>query len=146
MSNDFMSEEIVHMVRCVAADCIQEMDQQYKEYGVTAIQFFVMCKLKEESDIKVTELAQGLNMTNSNLSAILKRMEQAGYVERVRSVKDQRVVHVSLSKSGDELLKSIDSRTIARKSLFERATQEERKHIFKSLEIVKRLIEEEKYE
>lgn len=146
MTKEYTSEEIVHMVRCFTSGCIQKMDNNYKEFGVTGIQYFILCRLQDESESKVSELAQGLNVTNSNLSAILKRLEQAGYVKRRRPKEDQRVVYVSLSNKGSALLDEIEEHTSKHEGLLERASEEEKKIIFESLEILQRLIEEDVHE
>ena len=54
------------------------------------------------------ELANKLNVTPATISAMLKRMERDGLIERQRSLTDQRVTYVCLTESGIEQAKVVN--------------------------------------
>ena len=68
-----------------------------KPLGLTYTQYIVFLALWEKDGVSVGELCEKLMLDNGTLSPLLKKMEQAGYVERRRSEKDDRVVVVMLT-------------------------------------------------
>ena len=74
-----------------------------KELGLTYTQYITFLVLWEKDGISVSEIGSRLMLDNGTLSPMLKKMEQAGYIERKRSSDDDRVVIVSLTKKGREL-------------------------------------------
>ena len=74
-----------------------------KELGLTYTQYITFLVLWEKDGISVSEIGSRLMLDNGTLSPMLKKMEQAGYIERKRSSGDDRVVIVSLTKKGREL-------------------------------------------
>ncbi|MFP4508858.1 MAG: MarR family winged helix-turn-helix transcriptional regulator [Spirochaetota bacterium] len=55
----------------------------------------------------IGELARLLFVGESTTSELVARLEQAGYVKRIRSEADNRVVHVSITDAGTEAAVSI---------------------------------------
>ena len=74
-----------------------------KPLGLTYTQYIVFLVLWEKDGLTVTELGEKLMLDNGTLSPLLKKMEQAGYVERRRCRKDDRVVEITLTEEGRAL-------------------------------------------
>jgi DNA-binding MarR family transcriptional regulator len=62
-----------------------------------------MLVLWEGNTLSVSELGARLGLDSGTLTPLLKRLEDAGLVERRRDGEDERVVHVSLSPTGAAL-------------------------------------------
>ena len=71
-----------------------------KPLGLTYTQYIVLLVLWEKDGITVGEICDKLMLDNGTLSPLLKKMQQAGYIERKRSQKDDRVVLVTLTEEG----------------------------------------------
>lgn len=71
-----------------------------KPLGLTYTQYIVFLVLWEEDGLTVGEIGERLMLDNGTLSPLLKKMEQAGYVERQRSREDGRVVVITLTEAG----------------------------------------------
>ena len=74
-----------------------------KPLGLTYTQYIVFLVLWEKDGVSVTEIGEKLMLDNGTLSPLLKKMEQAGYVERRRSREDDRVVVITLTEAGRAL-------------------------------------------
>ena len=74
-----------------------------KPLGLTYTQYIVFLVLWEKDGISVTEIGEKLMLDNGTLSPLLKKMHQAGYVERKRSEDDNRVVVITLTEEGKAL-------------------------------------------
>ena len=74
-----------------------------KPLGLTYTQYIVLLVLWEQDGCTVGSLCERLMLDNGTLSPLLKKLQQAGYVERTRSETDDRVVVVTLTEKGRAL-------------------------------------------
>jgi MarR family transcriptional regulator, organic hydroperoxide resistance regulator len=73
------------------------------ELGLTYPQYLAMLVLWERDGIAVSELGQRLSLDSGTLTPLLKRLEAAGWIARIRAVEDERRVHISLTAAGRKL-------------------------------------------
>ena len=71
--------------------------------GLTYPQYLVCLALWERDGRSVNELGTCLALDSGTLTPLLKRLQQAGLVERRRSTEDERVVHIHLTAAGRAL-------------------------------------------
>ena len=74
-----------------------------KPLGLTYTQYLVFLVLWEQDGITVGELCDRLMLDNGTISPLLKKMQQAGYIEKRRSDRDDRVVVITLTDEGRAL-------------------------------------------
>lgn len=70
------------------------------ELGLTYPQYLVMLVLWERDGVTVSELGERLSLDSGTLTPLLKRLESAGLVSRIRDVDDERRVHITLTAAG----------------------------------------------
>lgn len=73
------------------------------EAGLTYPQYITIIALAEQDAQTVSGLGEKLFLESNTLTPMLKKLEAMGYVERRRDKEDERVVRVSLTKSGRRL-------------------------------------------
>jgi DNA-binding MarR family transcriptional regulator len=73
------------------------------ELGLTYPQYLAMLVLWERDGLAVSELGRRLSLDSGTLTPLLKRLEAAGLVSRLRAVDDERRVHIHLSAAGRRL-------------------------------------------
>ena len=76
-----------------------------EELDLTYTQYITMMVLWAEGEISVKHLGSRLYLDSSTLTPLLKALEQKGYVTRLRSKEDERVLLVRLTEKGDALRK-----------------------------------------
>jgi DNA-binding MarR family transcriptional regulator len=74
-----------------------------EELGLTYPQYLVMLVLWEQDGLMVSELGQRLSLDSGTLTPLLKRLEAAGLISRIRDVADERRVHINLTAAGRKL-------------------------------------------
>ena len=74
-----------------------------KPLGLTYTQYIAFLALWEKDGITVGELCDTLMLDNGTISPLLKKMQQAGYIQRTRSERDDRVVVITLTEAGKAL-------------------------------------------
>ena len=75
----------------------------FRRMGLTYTQYIVFLVLWEEDGLSIGDIGHRLFLDNGTLTPLLKKMEQNGYVQRVRSKEDERIVHVFLTNKGRAL-------------------------------------------
>jgi DNA-binding MarR family transcriptional regulator len=73
------------------------------DIGLTYPQYIVMLALWERDGVMVSELGERLSLDSGTLTPLLKRLEAAGFVSRVRDIQDERRVHITLTAAGRRL-------------------------------------------
>jgi MarR family transcriptional regulator, organic hydroperoxide resistance regulator len=71
--------------------------------GLTYAQYLVMVALWEEDGQTVGQIGEKLFLESNTLTPLLKRLEAAGYLSRLRDPADERQVRVTLTASGKAL-------------------------------------------
>ncbi|QDL39194.1 MarR family winged helix-turn-helix transcriptional regulator [Rhodoferax sediminis] len=71
--------------------------------GLTYPQYLVMLVLWERDGLTVSELGERLYLDSGTLTPLLKRLEAAGLISRIRAVTDERRVHLTLTAAGRRL-------------------------------------------
>src|SRR6187549_2969309 len=74
-----------------------------EELALTYPQYLVMLVLWERDGLMVSELGERLYLDSGTLTPLLKRLEGAGLVARIRALDDERRVHVTLTAAGRKL-------------------------------------------
>lgn len=87
--------------------CSREMTKLYRpfldELGLTYTQYVALLALWEQDDVTVTQLGVRLYLDSGTLTPLLKKMEAARLVVRVRDPRDERNVRIRLTGRGIEL-------------------------------------------
>lgn len=73
--------------------------------GLTYPQYLVLLVLWEQDGQTVSALGERLSLDSGTLTPLLKRMEQAGLLQRLRDAEDERRVRVTLTREGLALKK-----------------------------------------
>ncbi len=74
-----------------------------EKLALTYPQYLVMLVLWERDGLMVSELGERLFLDSGTLTPLLKRLESASLIARIRDVQDERRVHVTLTAAGRAL-------------------------------------------
>lgn len=87
-----------------------------QDLGLTYTQYIVLLVLWEEDGLTVKEIGSRLHLDSGTLTPVLRRLENAGYLERRRDETDRRRIHIHLRDSGRDLQAQVAA---ARQVVFE---------------------------
>ncbi|EPZ52718.1 MarR family winged helix-turn-helix transcriptional regulator [Alicyclobacillus acidoterrestris] len=96
-------DQIIRSFRQVDRAMGQLMRKQGDRLGLTPVQMMVLHVLYEEPDLSLNELSERLELGCSTMSGVVKRMVEAGILQRERLEQDQRTIAVRLSERGRAL-------------------------------------------
>ena len=87
--------------------CSKEIIRKYtpwlEEIDLTYTQYIVMMYFWEKEKSNVKELGKTLLLDSSTLTPLLKKLENKGFITRVRSTIDERNLEIQITKKGREL-------------------------------------------
>jgi len=78
--------------------------------NLTMPEFIALDKVSTTSHCAVQDVGYSLGFTKSGATRIVNRLEKKGYVQKVKSHEDARVCCVEITKSGERVLSSANSR------------------------------------
>lgn len=77
--------------------------------GVSMAQIHIMYTVLRHGDMTMSRLADVLNVSDSNATGLVDRMEERGFIQRDRVPTDRRVVLVRVTEAGEHLLREVDA-------------------------------------
>jgi MarR family transcriptional regulator, organic hydroperoxide resistance regulator len=105
-SKSTMVAGIIDDIRRVFFVLAEQARKAEHESGLTGSQLWVVKMLDGASPMKVTELARRMYLHPATMVGLLDRLEVKGLVQRSRSEKDRRVVHIIITDQGRELVRN----------------------------------------
>ena len=95
-----------------ASNLRKKAEQFLHPFGLTDVQFNLMMLLKYQSKpgqgLTQAQLSSMMLVNRANITALIDRMEKAGFVERTPSPSDRRTNIVKLTDFGEELIVKIE--------------------------------------
>src|SRR5918911_4943166 len=85
-----------------------------REHGLTPSQYNVLRILRGEGKpLPILEIASRTITVVPGITGLIDRLEQAGFVNRLRCEKDRRVIYVALTDQGSNILADLDEPLLA---------------------------------
>jgi DNA-binding MarR family transcriptional regulator len=88
-------------LRCVGSE-------RLVKHGVSMAHLHLMSMLDRHGELPMSRVAELLGVSDSNATGLVDRMEEHGFVERVRHPDDRRVVLVRVSDRGRQILADVE--------------------------------------
>lgn len=76
-------------------------------YGICLNEGMLLCSLSKTKLLSSGEMADLLGLTASNMSKVIRSVEDKGLVERVMGTEDKRQMYFSLSVKGRNLIENV---------------------------------------
>ena len=82
----------------------------FREYGLTPSQYNILRILRGEGNpLPILEIASRTITVVPGITGLIDRLEQAGFVRRLRCEQDRRVVYVALTEQAAKTLSALDA-------------------------------------
>ncbi|GLH62446.1 MarR family transcriptional regulator [Parageobacillus sp. G301] len=100
-----LSREIMYSVFRMQKALYRLVREDAARVGITEVQLMILYTLLKKENIRLNDLAEKLNLSNSNVSGTVERLVSAGLVARETSKEDRRAVILSLTDKGRQKIK-----------------------------------------
>lgn len=119
----------------------QCMRKTFEDVGLTIPQCMVIGALVKSGEMKISELSNKVNLSNSTVSGIVDRLENQDLVVRTRSEEDRRTVYVKVTEKVEVLYKGIHKKVEESfEELLRAGTDEEIEKIIEGLNTLNRIL------
>ena len=104
------------------------------KHGLTLLQTRILIELKDCGHHTVGSLGGIIGLSGGNASTMCKKLEKAGFVQRIRNPKDERYVQLALTPIGENTIHQIGENLEERYgAFFESKGEDEFKTIFECM-------------
>ena len=105
---EYWNDVLVSLRQIIRATDIHSK-RMVKSSGLTIPQIMVLKAIHELGDVTIKRISAEVSLSQATVTTVLNRLEERGFVERVRSCVDKRVVNVRLADKGATALDSAPS-------------------------------------
>lgn len=138
MSKEEFSDSVVRIERLLrhVAFIIKKRGRDIlSDFDITTPQFLALVVLKDRPGITMGELCERLYLACSTATDLIDRMEKNGYLERNRDPDDRRVIRLSITEKGQNIIDQvINARRRYVDSILKQLTQKEIDQLAQALE------------
>jgi DNA-binding MarR family transcriptional regulator len=79
--------------------------QRFAPLELKVVEFSVLVLVAANPEVKQRQLGETLEISAPNLTVMLDRMVERGWIERVRGTRDRREMHIHLTVAGGDLVR-----------------------------------------
>lgn len=99
------SFEIAMLIKEIYANTMGIVSENLKESGFTNQQIMVIKLIAHNGQVTISQLCDEMFLAKGTVSGIVKRLEEAGYVKKIKNEDDKRNTYVTFSDKGMEFAK-----------------------------------------
>lgn len=96
--------ETLKLFRIIFKSANRHFHEIEKLAGIGGASLWALAEIAEANKLTVTDLATHMSIHQSTASNLLDKLESGGYITRVKSANDRRVVYIVATEQGREVL------------------------------------------
>lgn len=100
--------EIWDFLRTITEGMANAFRPIVEEYGLTLMQMRILVEIKEGCSHTVGSLGSIVGLSSGNASSMCKKLELAGFINRIRTPEDERYVKLAITPFGAETIEKIE--------------------------------------
>jgi MarR family transcriptional regulator, organic hydroperoxide resistance regulator len=146
MKTEFDAFEIAMLIKEIYSDVMRKVGSGLLESGLTHQQIMIIKLIahNQNKEINMTDICREMALTKGTVSGIVKRLELAGYVEKIKHIDDKRNTYVVFSERGRTFSREFrETINNSFQSVFMSFTAEELDETKKNLKILRNRIKEQ---
>ncbi|GAA0079277.1 MarR family transcriptional regulator [Clostridium sp. CTA-5] len=139
------SFEIAMLIKEIYASTMSIVSNSLRDSGLTNQQIMVIKLIAHNKQVNISQLCEEMSLAKGTVSGIVARLENAGYVKKIKYENDKRNTYVTFSDKGLEFAKEFRNEiNQSFDKVFENFTEEEVNEVRTSLLKLKNKIKEKK--
>ncbi|MFC6965036.1 MarR family winged helix-turn-helix transcriptional regulator [Halocatena marina] len=109
MDNETIRDSVGYQLAYASKHHQNYFTEALNELGLRGGQEFVLAQLAETNGCSQADLADALSVKPPTITKIVRKLEDAGLIERHRDPDDARVQQVFLTEDGEEMIEPIEA-------------------------------------
>jgi DNA-binding MarR family transcriptional regulator len=143
MRNELLKKELWDMIRFTNINLDTAFKPFVEIYGLTMMQSRILVAVKECEQATVGTVSKIIDVKSGNGSNMCKKLEQEGFIKRIRSIDDERVVKLILTEKGEETLEKVNNDILKKYGpVLDDRTDEEFEQMIKGIKLLNQLLME----
>lgn len=143
MRNELLKKELWDMIRFTNINLETAFKPFVEIYGLTIMQSRILVAVKECEQATVGSVSKIIDVKSGNGSNMCKKLEQEGFIKRIRSIEDERVVRLTLTEKGEVTLEKVNEDILKKYGpVLDGRTDEEFEHIIRGIKLLNQLLME----
>lgn len=139
------SFEIAMLIKEIYASTMGIVSNSLRDSGLTNQQIMVIKLIAHNKRVNISQLCEEMSLAKGTVSGIVARLENAGYIKKIKYENDKRNTYVIFSDKGLEFAKEFRNEiNQSFDKVFENFTEEEVNEVRTSLLKLKNKIKEKK--
>jgi len=110
-------EDVIVKAIAIISDAMRDSMRRYKEntqtsqelFNLSITQLHYLHAIKERNNVTITELAELFGVQKSTVTVTVNKLLQSGFIEKLTSQDDLRVIYVSLTEQGKKIIELEDT-------------------------------------
>ncbi|CDZ78423.1 Organic hydroperoxide resistance transcriptional regulator [Legionella massiliensis] len=108
ITDDTQSEKRAKKILLALRKIMQHMDNHSRRlnkcYGLTVPQLICLYEIYEKGVMTISLLSKNVHLSMSTLVGVIDRLEEKGFVQRTRDIKDRRMIFINITEKGTEFV------------------------------------------
>ena len=104
LADSKQASRLAEFVMLAQHTCLLDLSKQLTEENISFRQFFLLGFLARGNCLTMNELSAKIGRSGAAATSLVSRLEKLGYVQRVNSASDRRVVMVQITVPGSTLV------------------------------------------
>ena len=118
--NRSVSDNVMIALRKIIQAIDMNSKKLVKRVGLTGPQLVILQEISNHGEVTAGEIARAVSLSQATVTGILERMEKRGLLARQRSDRDKRRIMVSITGTGEQVLR--DAPPLMQEAFVERFT------------------------
>lgn len=124
MSFELYRTQLLKSIHTLKGAMDRRLESIVQEDGLTALQAILLLLISEGLVTNIGSLCRELGVTQSNASAMCKKLEKDGFLTRRRNAEDERVVNLALTEKGTQTLARVQEELKQQDPCFDQLSDE----------------------
>ncbi|MEF9951935.1 MAG: MarR family transcriptional regulator [Clostridium sp.] len=139
----FDSFEIAMLIKEIYSSSMEIVSKSMRESNLTHQQIMIIKLIAHSGEINISSICEQLSLSKGTVSGIVQRLEDSGYVKKVKCENDKRNTYVTFSDKGYEFAKEFRNHiNDSFDRIFENFTDEEKINVRDGLKRLRDRIKE----
>lgn len=104
MSSEKRAKKIILALRKIMQHMDNHSRRLNKCYGLTVPQIICLYEIYEKGAMPLSLLSRNVHLSMSTLVGVIDRLEEKGFVQRMRDIKDRRIIFINITDKGTEFV------------------------------------------
>lgn len=103
LEHDDLKNELCFLFYVASKEVIKKYATHLKSYDLTYTSYITLKAIQPNEVVNIKTLGNRIYLNSGTLTPLIKKLDQKGFVQKLRNEEDERNLHISLTNKGIEV-------------------------------------------